>query len=93
MFQVSEIVAVLMALALAPVMYSAVRRLSFAGKPALAAGALLVIVSYTFTVLETVILPDLLNLFEHAALAAAAVAFAFGLVRLSVVERRTQDER
>ena len=91
MFQVSEIVAILMALALTPVMYSAVRRLSFAGKPAMALGAVFMILSYTFTVLETVVLSDALNLLEHACLAASAVAFAVGVVQLSRAERRTGD--
>lgn len=90
MVQPNEVVSLLMALALTPLMFATVRHLSFAGKPAFAVGTVLLIVSYVATVLEGFALPDFLNLFEHVALAGTGVAFAVGLLQLRAAERRAE---
>lgn len=91
MFQQSEVVSLLLAAALTPVMYSGVRHVEFAGKRALmlALGALLG--AYLFTVLETFVLPDAFNVAEHASLAVAGLAFAVSVVELALSERRGDD--
>ena len=93
MFQVSEIVALVLALALMPLMYTSVRNLQFAGKSAMAVGVALLIVSNVLTVFEAVLWPDVLNFMEHLALAGSAVGFAIGVLQLSAAERAAAGER
>jgi len=88
MLQQSEVISLLMAAALAPVMYVSVGRISFAGKGALIVGALCMLASYVFTVVETYVLADAFNLLEHLALAASGVAFGLGVFQLARDGRR-----
>lgn len=90
MFQQSEIVSLLMGAALASIMYAGVRRIEFAGKQVLTVGLSALLAAYTFTVVETVVLPDLFNLLEHASLAASGVAFAIGLNQFARAEQRAK---
>ena len=82
MFQESEIVDLVLAVGLAPLMYSSVRRLEIPGKAAFLTGFLFMVASYIFTIVESVALPGAFNIVEHAALAAAGVSFAVGVWQL-----------
>ncbi len=90
MLQQSEIVSLLMAVGLAPVMYASVHRIRFAGKVAVASGLVALFGAYLFTVIETFALPDVFNLLEHLSLAFAGVAFAVGVIQLARAEQRAE---
>jgi hypothetical protein len=81
-FQESEIVDLVLAVGLAPLMYASVRRLEIPGKVAFLTGFLFMVASYIFTIAESVVLPEALNVAEHASLAAAGIAFAVGVWQL-----------
>ena len=82
MFEEREIVNLVLAVGLAPLMYASVRRLEIPGKVAFLTGFLFMVVSYIFTIAEAVVLPELLNVAEHASIAAAGVSFAVGIGQL-----------
>lgn len=82
LYQESEIVSLLMAIGLTPVLFASARRLRFAGESALKVGLSFMLASYVFTVAEGYYLPDIFNLLEHATLAGAAVAICVGIVQL-----------
>lgn len=86
--QQSEIVSLLIAGALAPVLYSSVRRIAFSGRRAIVIGLGALFGAYCFTVIETFALPDVLNLLEHVSLAVSGVAFAVGVIQLVRAEQR-----
>lgn len=95
MVQPSEVVTLLVALVLAPMIVTSVIRIRMAhGALVLAAlGALLV--SYIATIVEGLLLPDLFNALEHFSLAAAGLMFILLMVRLRCDERgrHFRDER
>lgn len=81
-FQPSEIADFLMMLVLGPVTLAVARRVApvTVGPVALCLG--LMFVGYTATIVETVVLPDFFNLVEHAAYAAAGLAFIWLVLRI-----------
>ncbi len=81
MLQQSEVVSLLLALSLAPVIYASVSDRSFAGKRAFMFATFAMVSSYVATVLEGVTYGDLFNAVEHGALAASGVAFAIAVLQ------------
>jgi hypothetical protein len=81
-FQESEIVDLVLAIGLTPIMYASVRRLKIAGKTSFVVAYLLMVGAYVFTVAETVVAPEVLNLLEHGCLAGAGLLFVHGIWRL-----------
>lgn len=89
--QASEVVILLMALFLSPVMYATLSTVEFGGKRAFYLMYGLMITSYVATVAEGFVLGDLFNLLEHAALGAAGVAAAIGMSQLLVAARAQKE--
>lgn len=91
MVQQSEVISLLMALALTPVMYTSVRRIEFAGKVALMYGLGFMLGAYVFTLIETFVAADVFNFAEHLCLAGSGVAFAIGVVQLRSGQRAEES--
>ena len=78
MYQESEIVSLLLALFLTPVMARSARAVQMPGKAWFVAGYLSVVAGYVFTIVEGYWLYDLFNILEHLAYAVGGVWFAMG---------------
>ncbi|MBF4509355.1 MAG: hypothetical protein ISP10_02575 [Aeromicrobium sp.] len=78
MYQESEIVSLLLALFLTPVMARSVRSIQMHGKAWFVAGYLSVVAGYVFTIVEGYWLYDLFNALEHLAYTVSGVWFAMG---------------
>lgn len=76
MTQQSEIIALVLAVALTPVVIWTYRGISLPSKPLLAWGLGAILGAYAATVAESFIAPDALNLLEHLLYAVAGVCFA-----------------
>jgi hypothetical protein len=87
-YQESEIVDLLMAVVLTPVLYAVFRTVLLAGKRWFLLGYLAVIAGYTFTVIEGYVAEDLFNLLEHVSYAVGGVGFAVGAWSVLVSARR-----
>lgn len=81
MLQQSEVVSLLLALSLAPVIYAGVHDRAFMGKRAFVVATLAMILSYAATVLEGVLLRDFFNAVEHGLLALSGLGFAVALTQ------------
>ena len=90
MYQESEIVSLLLALFLTPVMARSVRAVQMHGKGWFVAGYLTVVAGYVFTIVEGYWLYDLFNTLEHVAYSLGGVWFAIGGL---VLLRRSRAER
>jgi hypothetical protein len=87
-YQESEIVDLLMAVFLTPIMYVAFVKVHLAGKRWFLLGYLAMMVAYVFTVAEGYAAPDLFNLLEHASYTLASLGFAGGAWSVLVDARR-----
>lgn len=92
MAQQSEIIALVLAIALIPVVAWTYRGIDLPRKPLLAVGLAAMLGAYTATVLESFFLPGPLNWLEHLLYALAGVCFA--VVGITTLSRRadTGDE-
>jgi hypothetical protein len=77
-YQESEIVDLVMAVFLTPILFVVFRTVYLAGRRWFVAGYLAVVSGYVFTVVEGYVAPDLFNLLEHASYAVGGVCFAIG---------------
>ena len=75
MFQESEIVNLLVGFGSVPVVLLLARRIPIPRGRVLYAGFVCLLLGYVFTVVEGVVLPDILNALEHWAYAAAGLCF------------------
>lgn len=91
MFQESEIVDLLMAVFLTPIMYVAFAKVHLSGKRWFLLGYLAMMTAYVFTVVEGYVAPDLINLLEHASYAIAGLGFAGGAWNVLVDTRRRRE--
>ena len=93
MAQQSEIIALVLAVALIPVVIWTYRGIDLPHKPLLAGGLAAMLGAYAATVTESFIAPDLLNHLEHLLYAVASVCFA--VLGIIVLRRRFDagDER
>jgi hypothetical protein len=91
MYQESEIVNLLMAVFLTPIMFATFRRLTLAGKPWFLLGYAAMMVGYVTTIAEGYYAPDAFNLAEHLSYAVSGIGFLGGLwmVLVEARERRT----
>jgi len=86
MFQESEIVNLLVGFGSVPVVLLLARRVAIPRGKVLYAGFACLLLGYVLTVLEGIVLPDLLNLLEHWSYAAAGLCFlAFAFPARSVL--------
>ncbi|GAB4291578.1 MAG: hypothetical protein Kow0067_18250 [Coriobacteriia bacterium] len=90
MFQPSEIVVLIVSLAMSPIIVTSARRLGEPLGPRIMWVFACVFVAYVATVLEGIVLFDLFNLVEHAFLMLTGVLLMLGVVRIS---RRVQNGR
>ncbi|MHB1137130.1 MAG: hypothetical protein ACYCXR_02475 [Coriobacteriia bacterium] len=92
MVQQSEIIALVLAIALVPVVAWTYRGIDLPHKPLLAAGLAAMLGAYAATVAESFVVPGLLNWLEHFLYAVAGACFA--TLGIAVVRRRmdTADE-
>lgn len=88
-FEPSEIVNLVLLVALVPMVLVAIRRVLPTMPKAIIIAAVAMSCAYVLTILEGFLLTDLLNLLEHAALAVAGVAF---LVTIVTVRRALSEE-
>jgi len=77
-YQESEIVDLLMALFLTPIMFVAFRRIAIPGKRWFVFGYLAMMTGFVLTIAEGFYLPDILNFLEHVAYALGGIGFAGG---------------
>jgi hypothetical protein len=87
MYQESEIVDLLMAVFLAPIMYATFRSLRLAGKPWFVLGFGAMVVGYVTTIAEGYYAPDLFNFLEHLSYAVSGIGFLGGLWSVLVEAR------
>jgi hypothetical protein len=80
--QPSEIVILVMAVFLTPVMYATLSTVEFAGKRAFYLMYGLIFLSYIGTVAEGFVLGAFFNFVEHGSIAAAGLAAAIGMSQL-----------
>lgn len=80
--QPSEVVILLMALALTPLMLRAIRDVDLAGKTWFIVGYAMMFGSFVSTFAEGYVLGPVFNFAEHAFLAASGIAFAVGAWQL-----------
>ncbi len=92
MYQESEIVDLLMALFLTPIMYAAFRNLRLPGKRWFVFGYLAMMAGYVFTIAEGYYFAGALNLAEHAMYALAGIGFAGGTWNI-LVDARARRSR
>lgn len=92
MAQQSEIIALVLAVALIPVVAWTYSGIDLPRKPLLAAGLVAMLGAYASTVLESFVAPGPLNFLEHLLYAVAGICFA--AVGVAVLGRRrdTADE-
>jgi hypothetical protein len=90
-YQESEIVDLLMAVFLTPIMYVAFRQLVLPGKRWFAFGYLAMMAGYVFTIVEGYYSPDVFNLLEHSAYALAGIGFVGGTWSMLVEARRRRS--
>jgi hypothetical protein len=90
-YQESEIVDLLMAVFLTPIMFVAFRTLVLPGKRWVLFGYLAMMSGYVFTVVEGYYSPDLFNFLEHAAYALAGIGFVGATWNLLVDTRRRRS--
>ncbi len=88
MFEESEIVDLLMALLLTPIIWLSFRTLKLPGKTWFLFGYFVIMVAYACTVAEGYVLPDLFNALEHIGYALAGAGFAGGAWSMLVESRR-----
>lgn len=91
MLQQSEVVSLLLALSLAPVIFASVRNRAFTGKRAFVVATLAMVFSYAATVLEGVMFPVFFNALEHAFLALSGLGFAIALTQHVQSEFRAKN--
>jgi uncharacterized membrane protein YhiD involved in acid resistance len=91
-YQVSEIVDLIMAVFLTPIMFTTFRRLRLAGKRWFLVGYAAMLVGYVATIGEGYYLPDALNLTEHIAYAVSGIGFLGGLWSVLVESRGGRAE-
>jgi hypothetical protein len=91
MYQESEIVNLLMAVFLTPIMFATFRRLRLAGKPWFLLGYAAMMLGYLTTIAEGYYAPDLFNFAEHLSYAVSGIGFLGGLwmVLVEARERRS----
>jgi hypothetical protein len=87
MYQESEIVNLLMALFLTPIMFATFRRLRLSGKAWLLLGYTAMMVGYVTTIAEGYYAPDLFNFIEHLSYAVSGIGFLGGLWNVLVEAR------
>jgi len=92
MVQQSEIIALVLAVALTPMVIWTYSGIDLPRKPLLAVGLLAMLGAYAATVAESFVAPALCNLLEHGLFALAGVCFA--VLGITVLLRRlaTDDE-
>jgi hypothetical protein len=81
-FQESEVVDLVLALGLAPLIVASIRRVRLPGVRAFHWAYLCIMASYVFTLVETVLSPVVFNTLEHLAVALSGVLFAIGTWQL-----------
>jgi hypothetical protein len=93
MYQESEIVNLLMALFLTPIMFATFRRLRIAGRPWFLLGYAAMMAGYVTTIAECYYAPDLFNLLEHLSYAISGIGFLGGLWSVLVDARERWSPR
>ncbi|MDO8916172.1 MAG: hypothetical protein Q7W16_08845 [Coriobacteriia bacterium] len=88
MYQESEIVDLVMAVFLTPILFVVFRTVYLAGRRWFVSGYLAVIAGYVFTVVEGYFAPDLFNTLEHVSYAVGGVCFAVGAWSVLTSARR-----
>jgi hypothetical protein len=88
MYQESEIVDLMMAVVMTPILYLVFRSVYLAGKRWFMLGYLAMIAGYIFTVVEGYVAPDLFNTLEHVSYAFSGLGFAVGAWSVLVGARR-----
>lgn len=76
MIQETELVQLVVAVVMAPIIIFALKNSKMPSAPYIATGLAAIALSAVFTVLEGFWAPELLNLLEHAMLAVAGISFA-----------------
>ncbi|MBN2248695.1 MAG: hypothetical protein JW733_08340 [Coriobacteriia bacterium] len=92
MAQQSEIISLVLAIALVPVVVWTYRRISLPRKPLLAVGLSAILGAYAATVFESFVAPDLLNNLEHLLYAVGGACFATLGVTVLYAHADTGDE-
>ncbi|MDI6901607.1 MAG: hypothetical protein QMC79_07960 [Anaerosomatales bacterium] len=90
MFQPSEIVVLIVSLAMSPIIVTSARRLGAPLGPRIMAVFACVFVAYVATVLEGILLFDLFSFLEHALLTLTGVLLMLGII---AVDRQVRNRR
>ncbi len=93
MFRISEVLNLLLALGLLPIIASVANRMRVpAGRGPFIAAYLTMLAAYVFTNLESVIVPELFDLLEHVCYAGSGVLFVFAARGAAAAARDTGIE-
>ncbi|MHB1342113.1 MAG: hypothetical protein ACYC77_03740 [Coriobacteriia bacterium] len=87
MIEASEVIDLVMALVLTPIIVTSLRTMPSARRRYATAGFVAIVVGYVFTILEEFVLPEALNVIEHSAYAVAGVLAVLALLQ----SRRSQS--
>lgn len=92
MFQASEVVNLILAAILTPMLWVGTRGITLAGKRWFVGSYAAMMCAYVFTVLEGYYLPDAFNLLEHVSLAASGLLAATGAYLLLRSTRQVEAQ-
>ena len=88
MYQASEVVDLIMVVAITPLLWFGQRTVTVAGKRWFISAYLAISSAFVFTVLEGFMLPDAFNLLEHASYAAGGICLAIAVRTFTMSVRR-----